>query len=129
MKIVFLTGSLDILHSGHIKLFEFSKTLGDLLIVGLDSDERIRKNKGPDRPFNTFEDRKLMLESIKFIDKVIGFGTDEELENLLKKIRPDIRICGSDYKNKKIVGKEYCGETVFFDRIEGYSTTKILERK
>ena len=79
-KIVWTNGCFDILHPGHIELFKIGKSLGDKLIVGLDSDKKVRNDKGQNRPINSFQDRKTILESIKYIDVVVGFDTREELE-------------------------------------------------
>ena len=85
--------------------------------------------KGESRPFNRVEDRKLVLESIRYVDEVLIFNSAEQLESLIKEVFPDIMVVGSDWKGKKIVGSEYSKEVVFFDRIEGYSTTNILKAK
>ena len=129
MKKVWVNGCFDIIHRGHLELFQFAKSKGELLIVGIDSDRRVKALKGENRPFNNQQDRKYFLESIKFIDQVEVFNTEQELEQKIKIIAPDIMIVGSDYKNKKVIGSKYAEELVFFDRIDGYSTTKILEKK
>lgn len=126
-SIVFVNGCFDILHRGHFELFKYAKSAGDYLIVAIDSDKRVRDTKGASRPFNTAADRKFALECIGAIDEVVVFGTSLELENTVKKIQPDVMIVGSDWRGKEIIGKKYCTELRFFDRIEGYSTTKVLE--
>ena len=126
-KIIWLNGCFDILHIGHIKLFEFAKSKGGKVYVGVDSDEKVKRDKGFDRPFNKLDDRVNFLSSIKFIDKIYTFNSTEELEKLIESVSPDIMILGSDWKGKTVIGKEYVKELVFFDRIPGYSTTKILE--
>lgn len=128
-KIIWLNGCFDILHIGHIKLFEFAKSKGGKVYVGVDSDEKVKKDKGFDRPFNKLDDRVNFLSSIKFIDKIFTFDTTEGLEKLIQSVSPDIMILGSDWKDKTVIGEEYAKELVFFDRIPGYSTTKILESK
>ena len=128
-KVVWTNGCFDILHRGHIELFEYAKSLGDELIVGIDSDRRVREDKGEDRPINSLDDRAIVLQSIKYIDRVIEFDSTNELERLIKDIRPDVMVIGSDWKGKKVVGEKYAGKVDFFDRIEGYSTTNILETK
>jgi D-beta-D-heptose 7-phosphate kinase/D-beta-D-heptose 1-phosphate adenosyltransferase len=125
---VWTNGCFDILHRGHIELFEYAKSLGDELIVGIDSDEKVKKDKGDDRPINSLDDRAIVLQSIKYIDRVIEFDSTDELRNLIKDIKPDIMVIGSDWKGKDVIGQEYAGKVDFFDRIEGYSTTQILER-
>ena len=125
---VWTNGCFDILHRGHIEMFEYAKSLGDVLIVGIDSDERVKKDKGEGRPINNLDDRAIVLQSIKYIDRVVEFDSTNELRNLIKDIRPDIMVIGSDWKGKKVVGEEYAGKVDFFDRIEGYSTTDIIEK-
>ena len=128
MTVVWTNGCFDILHRGHIELFKYAKSLGDLLIVGIDSDEKVKKDKGFGRPFNTAEDRQFALESIKYVDSVVVFGSRKGLEDALKNIKPDFMVIGSDWRGKEVVGEQYCTELKFFDRIEGYSTTRILEQ-
>ena len=127
MKIVFVNGCFDVLHPGHIKLFQYAKSLGDYLIVAIDSDEKVALDKGPDRPIFSLEDRKLILESIKGIDIVHTFDSREGLENLLECIRPDILVVGSDWKNGIVVGREYAKEVKFFERQGDYSTSRTIQ--
>lgn len=127
-KIVWTNGCFDLLHPGHIELFKIGKSLGDKLIVGLDSDERVRELKGDTRPINTFIDRKEILEAIKYIDVVLEFNSDKELEALIELYNPDILIDGGDWRMDCGVGRHHAKETRFFNRIGGYSSTKIIER-
>jgi D-beta-D-heptose 7-phosphate kinase/D-beta-D-heptose 1-phosphate adenosyltransferase len=94
--------------------------------VGIDTDERVRSSKGDSRPFNNLEDRVAMLESIKYIDEIRVFDHDDELDTQVLLSDAEIMVVGSDYKNKKVIGSRHVQEVKFFDRIEGYSTTKIL---
>jgi D-beta-D-heptose 7-phosphate kinase/D-beta-D-heptose 1-phosphate adenosyltransferase len=128
---IWVNGCFDVLHRGHFELFNFAKSLGDKLIVGLDSDEKISNDKGKDRPYNKLEDRVYALESLKAIDKVMVFDTREKLELLVSSVSPDIMVVGSDWEGKEIVGGQYTQEIVYFNRIGNYSTTDILlnERK
>ena len=126
-KIIWVNGCFDLLHPGHIELFKIAKSLGDKLIVGLDSDKKVRNDKGQNRTINTFQDRKTILESIKYIDVVVGFDTREELENLIELYNPDILIDGGEWRDDG-VGREYAKETRFFDRIGGHSSTKIIQK-
>ena len=129
-KIVWTNGCFDILHPGHIELFKIGKTLsnGGKLIVGLDYDEKVKVDKGPERPINTFQDRKIMLEwDIKYIDVVLGFGSRKELEDLIELYKPDILIDGGEWRHDG-VGREFAKETRFFNRVGGYSSSDIIER-
>jgi D-beta-D-heptose 7-phosphate kinase/D-beta-D-heptose 1-phosphate adenosyltransferase len=121
-----MTGTFDIIHPGHIEILKFAKSQGDELTVGIDKDSRVKELKGYTRPFHKESDRVLVIKSIKYVDDVQLFGSDEELTNLIKSISPDVLIAGSDWEGKNIVGGEYAKEIVFFDRIADYSTTKIL---
>ena len=127
MKLVWVNGCFDVLHRGHFEMLKYAKSLGNYLMVGIDSDDKVRKDKGPDRPFNLVEDRQFALECIKYVDKVLTFNSKEELEYLIQLMEPEIMVIGSDWKDKEVVGSEHCTELRFFDRIEGYSTTQILE--
>ena len=127
MKTIFVNGCFDILHRGHIELFSYARSLGDFLWVAIDSDENIRKAKGPDRPVTSEVDRAFILKSIRHINDVVIFKDSIELRSFLKIIRPDIMVVGSDWKNKEIVGSELSKEVRYFDRIEPYSSTKIIE--
>ena len=127
MKIVFVNGCFDILHPGHVKLFQHARNLGNKLIVAIDSDEKVKQMKGDSRPVNSQDDRKFILESIRYIDEVIIFNSKEELQGLVKEIRPAIMVVGSDWKGKEVIGSNYAKEVRFFDRIGDYSTTNIIE--
>ena len=126
MKVIWTNGCFDILHRGHIELFKYAKSLGDYLVVGVDTDERVKASKGPTRPFNVIEDRIAMLESIRYIDEIYVFDTNSELDNQVLLSGAEIIVVGSDYKNKKVIGSRHAQKVMFFDRIKGYSTTKIL---
>lgn len=126
-KKVFVNGTFDILHKGHLQLLNYAKNLGDVLYVGIDSDNRVKEKKGKNRPIHNQTDRAEFLVNLKSVDYVVLFNTDKELEYLVKNIEPDIMIVGSDWKNKTVIGSEYAKELKFFDRIDGYSTTKIIE--
>lgn len=127
MKIVFVNGCFDVLHPGHIKLFQYAKSLGDYLIVAIDSDEKVALDKGPDRPIFTLEDRRFVLESIECIDIVHTFNSRKGLENLLECIKPDILVVGSDWKNGVVVGREHAKEVKFFERQGDYSTSLTIQ--
>ena len=125
MKKVWINGTFDILHIGHIRLLNFAKSFGTIR-VGLDTDERVREKKGIQRPFNKLEYRMEFISSIAGVDSVVSFGTDDELRNCIKEYEPDVMIIGGEYKYKEIIGLEYVPHIEFFDKIEGISTTKIL---
>ena len=126
-KVVWVNGCFDILHRGHIELFEYAKSLGDVLIVGVDSDERVKQLKGKTRPINNLEDRIKMLEAIKYIDSVVDFKDDDELDMQVLLSGAKTMVVGSDYENKRVIGSRHVKEVKFYRKIDGYSTTKILE--
>jgi D-beta-D-heptose 7-phosphate kinase/D-beta-D-heptose 1-phosphate adenosyltransferase len=127
MKKIFVNGTFDILHLGHLQLLNFAKSYGDYLIVAIDTDERVKEKKGQSRPVYNQDERRFFLRMLKPVDQVELFSSDGELENLVKGFNPDIMIVGSDYKNKKVIGSEYAKQLKFFDRIHGYSTTKTIQ--
>jgi rfaE bifunctional protein nucleotidyltransferase chain/domain len=122
---VWINGTFDILHIGHIRLLNFAKSFGSIR-VGLDTDERVREKKGIQRPFNKLEYRMEFISSIAGVDSVVSFGTDDELRNCIKEYEPDVMVIGGEYRYKEIIGLEYVPHIEFFDKIEGISTTKIL---
>ncbi len=122
---VWVNGTFDVLHIGHLKLLEFASSFGELR-VGIDTDKRVKELKGIDRPFNTTEDRKYFLQSLKYVNEVVVFDSREELINLVKEYQPDYMIIGDDYKDQIVYGSEYAKELVFFEKLPNYSTTKIL---
>ena len=126
--IVFTNGCFDILHPGHIEMFKVGKSLGDKLIVAIDSDEKVTRDKGLTRPIKDQHFRKSMLESIRYIDIVLPFGSRTELENLIELYSPDILLVGSDWKNGDVVGRQYAKEVRFFNRIGNYSTSNLIEK-
>tara|TARA_B100002019_G_C20947644_1_gene439970 strand:- start:29 stop:409 length:381 start_codon:yes stop_codon:yes gene_type:complete len=126
MSVVFTNGCFDVLHRGHFELLKYCKSLGDV-IVGINSDESIKNLKGPSRPVFSVEDRKFMLESCKYVDGVVIFEEDTPY-NLIKKLKPDIIVKGGDYKPEDVVGKDIA-KVQIFKYIDGYSTTRVLEKK
>jgi len=126
MRKVWLNGCFDVLHHAHFKMIEFASTFGELVVIGIDSDRRVKELKGDDRPFHSEEERKYNLERIKGVSKVVIFDSSQLLEELIKTYEPDVFVIGSDYKNKPIIGEQYAKSIVYFNRMEDFSTTKIL---
>ena len=127
MKII-VNGTFDILHRGHIELLEHAKSLGEFLLVCIDSDKRVKELKGANRPINNQTDRAFMLQGLKCVDAVWTFNSEEELENMCEMYQPDVMIKGKDYEGKRIVGAKHCKEIKFVELVDGYSTTNIIQR-
>jgi len=127
MKTIFVNGTFDLLHRGHIELLNYAKSLGDYVCVGIDTDDRVREMKGPTRPIYNQNERKFFLENLKAVDEVRFFSNDSELEGLVKSVKPDIMIVGSDWKDKSVIGSYWAAELIFFDRIGEYATTKTVQ--
>ena len=130
-KIVFTNGCFDVLHKGHIDYLKKAKKLGDILVVGINTDNSIKRIKGKLRPINSLDSRLMILESLRMIDFVIPFDEDNPI-NLIQSLRPDILVKGSDYEIEEIVGhdfvKSYGGKVKTIDILEGYSTTKLINK-
>jgi len=108
-------------------MLKYAKSLGEYLIVGIDSDEKVKKDKGAPRPFNNLQDRKFALKSLRYVDEVVVFNSPQQLETIIRSIAPHIMVIGSDWRGKAVIGERFCDELKFFDRIGDYSTTNILE--
>ncbi len=130
-KIVFTNGCFDIIHAGHVDYLEKAKQLGDILIVGLNSDDSVRRLKGEDRPVNIQEHRKRVLEALKPVDMVVIFEEDTP-ERLIKEIKPDVLVKGGDWSIENIVGADfvmsYGGQVKTIDFVYDISTTKIIQK-
>ena len=126
-KIIFTNGCFDLLHYGHIRYLEASKNLGDILIIGLNSDKSIKKIKGNDRPINSEGDRAYLIAALESVDFVVIFDEETPLE-LIKLIAPDILVKGGDYKDKKVVGQEIVDELRIIDFVPGKSTSNIINK-
>lgn len=126
-KIVFTNGCFDIIHSGHIKVLRKCRELGDVVIVGLNSDSSIRQLKGEKRPVNSLRDRVEVLSAISYVDYIIVFN---ELTpyNLVKVIKPDFLVKGGDYKAADVVGREFAKKVVIISLLKDRSTTNIIEK-
>jgi D-beta-D-heptose 7-phosphate kinase/D-beta-D-heptose 1-phosphate adenosyltransferase len=120
---IWVNGTFDVMHIGHIKLLEHASSLG-IVRVGLDTDERIREKKGPSRPVNVLQDRIDFMKSIKYVDSVVSFGSSKELEDRIREWDAD--VIGDDYEYHEIIGNHLVNRISFFDKIKNKSTTKIL---
>jgi rfaE bifunctional protein nucleotidyltransferase chain/domain len=128
MNKVFINGTFDILHPAHVDMLNYAKTLGDFLCVAVDTDDRVKELKGSERPINTLSDRMKMLSSIRHVDWVTSFASESELVDIIKYLRPQYMVVGSDYRHKTVIGSEYAGQLIFYERNEQYSSTKIIQR-
>ncbi len=124
---IIVNGTFDIVHRGHIELLNYAKGLGDWLLVCIDTDRRVKELKGETRPINNQYDRQFMLQNLQAVDAVRFFDSAEELEEICKAYEPNIMVKGSDYKDKPIVGSQYCKEIKFVDLVNGYSTTNTIK--
>jgi rfaE bifunctional protein nucleotidyltransferase chain/domain len=129
MTKVVVNGTFDILHVGHIELLRHAKTAypNATVFVLIDSDRRVKELKGDTRPINSQEERKFMLEALRFVDSVNIFDSDDDLKLFIRKLGPVTMVKGSDYKDKPIIGAEYCKEIHFYERLEQFSTTKKIQ--
>lgn len=130
-RLVFTNGVFDILHAGHVDYLEKARALGDLLIVALNSDESVKRLKGPTRPVHSLEDRMRVIGALRCVDAVLSFEEDTP-ENIIRHVRPDIHVKGGDYtveslpESKIVFG--YGGEVVIMPTLEGRSTTSALKK-
>lgn len=130
-KIVFTNGCFDILHAGHVKYLETARSLGDCLVLGLNTDASVRENKGPERPINGELDRAAVVGALKAVDYVVLFG-EKTAESIIAKVRPDVYVKGGDYTletlpEAKIV-QGYGGRVEFVPMVAGRSTTNVVEK-
>lgn len=130
-SIVFTNGCFDIIHAGHISYLKKAKEIGDYLIVGLNSDESVKRIKGKKRPINSENDRALVLSAFYFVDCVIIFN-ETTPENMIRSIKPDMLVKGADWKDKTVAGcdfvKSYGGECVFIELLKNRSTTSTVDK-
>jgi len=130
-RVVFTNGVFDILHPGHLRYLQHARSLGDALIVGLNADASVRRNKGPERPINLQEERAEVLEALECVDAVVLFEEDTP-DRIIKAIQPDILVKGADWGENAIVGRDTVeargGKVVRVPIEEGYSTTEIIRK-
>ena len=126
-KRIIVNGSFDIVHKGHVNLLNYAKSLGNYLLVAIDTDARIKELKGEDRPVNQLDERLHLLHNLKAVDEVVYFDSEQQLVDIIKNYNPDVMVKGSDYKNKRIVGAEYCNSIEFYEIENGYSTTNKIQ--
>ena len=127
-NIIWVNGCFDVLHMGHIELLRYAKLLGHTLIVGTDSDQRIKSNKGFSRPINNLALRVKFLEAIRYVDTVVSFDTDEQLNKLIRFYNADTMVVGEEYKGRRIVGGECVKNIIFYPKQYGLSTTKLINQ-
>ncbi len=130
-RMVFTNGCFDILHAGHVDYLSRAADLGDVLIVGLNTDDSVRRLKGDDRPVNPEEARANVLAALSFVDLVVLFDEDTPTE-LIKKVKPDVLVKGQDYQPENIAGadivKENQGKVVTIPLLQGFSTSSLINR-
>jgi D-beta-D-heptose 7-phosphate kinase/D-beta-D-heptose 1-phosphate adenosyltransferase len=131
LNYIWTNGCYDVLHVGHLKLLaeckkQTEKNLGSMLMIGIDSDERVKQLKGDSRPINTQLHRAEMLLSLKSVDGVFIYDTAEDLEEILSSLKPKVMVIGDEYKDKLVIGKEHCSEIIFYPKFENFSSTKII---
>ncbi len=125
--VVFTNGCFDIIHRGHVEYLRKAKDLGDILIIGLNTDASVRENKGKGRPLNNEKDRAEVLSALEFVDYIVLFG-EKTPSSLIRSIKPDVLVKGGDYKPRDVAGREYAGKTVIIPFLDGYSTTGTIKK-
>jgi len=130
-RVVFTNGVFDLLHPGHIRYLREARSLGDALIVGVNSDRSVRTNKGADRPINRAEERAEVLLALDFVDAVLMFDEDTPLETIAR-IQPDILVKGADWGPDRIIGRDVVeargGRVVRLELAQGFSTTSLIQK-
>lgn len=130
-KVVFTNGCFDVIHLGHVRYLEQAKALGNRLVIGVNSDESVKRLKGPERPVNDQRARAAVLASLRFTDAVVVFEEDTPSE-LIKALKPDVLVKGGDYKIENIAGADFViqggGKVEIIDFVEGYSSSKIIRK-
>lgn len=131
-KLVFTNGVFDLLHAGHVRYLAEARALGDLLIVGVNSDDSVRRlGKGPERPLNSAADRIAVLEALRFVDGAVVFDEDTPAD-IIRQLRPEIHVKGGDYRVEQLAEavavQAYGGKVIILPYLTGYSTTSLVER-
>jgi len=126
-RVVFTNGCFDLLHLGHVTYLEEARRLGDLLVVGVNTDESVRRIKGPGRPIVPLEQRMAVLAALEAVDYVVPFGEDTPYE-LLKALRPHVLVKGGDWRTEEVVGRDLVEEVRIVPYREGFSTTGLIEK-
>lgn len=127
MKKIFLNGTFDVIHVGHLKIINYAKSLGDYLMIAIDTDRRIKQLKGNHRPINDVYERKTLLQNLKAVDEVQVFDSEDDLIHILVAYKPDIIVKGGDHRETSKLAKQYCNEVVFYDRFGDYSSTRKIQ--
>jgi rfaE bifunctional protein nucleotidyltransferase chain/domain len=127
-KKIWTNGCFDILHIGHIKMLQYARSLGDNLIVGIDSDRRVKELKGDSRPINNQDDRKELLLALSCVDNVFIFDSKEEMCSLLVEQNIKELVVGEEYRNKEVTGQEIVSRIHFFEKVKNFSTTSIIDK-
>jgi rfaE bifunctional protein nucleotidyltransferase chain/domain len=126
MTTVIVNGTFDVLHPGHIAMLNTARSYGDFLVVCIDTDRRVKELKGPTRPVNDENFRRIMLSNLKAVDVVELFDSKEDLQDIIDRYKPDIMVKGSDWK-EKTSNSIKIPKVIFYDRIEKYSSTAIIQ--
>lgn len=130
-RLVFTNGVFDLLHAGHLHSLEMARSLGDRLVVAVNSDSSVRRLKGPDRPYQPAAERTLLLAGLRVVDAVIEFDEDTPAE-LLAQLLPDVLVKGADYEGRDVAGTDAVraagGEVRLIDLVPGKSTTDLADR-
>ena len=127
MKVGFTCGAFDVLHTGHVLMLEEAKSVCDYLIVGVQSDPNIDRSS-KNKPVQSYDERIITVQAIKYVDEIVLYNTEDDLVNLLKRLKPDIRILGADWQGKKYTGWELPIEPYFNSRNHGYSSSSLRKR-
>lgn len=123
---VWTNGCFDILHSGHVSMLEYAKSLGTELVVGLDTDERVKGSKGSNRPIHNLQQRMKVIEALRCVDRVVSFSSEDELVQRIKESGASLIVVGSDYREKRVIGSEVA-RVLFYDRIPNLSSTRVID--